>query len=125
MLPKNFLSRSAPLTRPKAWGCAAINQLAFPGLGTIIAGRKTGYVQAALMLAGFFLTMGFMFFYLKGLLHLMMDSELNEAQAKDFYKPYAWAGITGLELCAIAWGWSLLSSIAILRATSPPPSQAP
>ena len=43
---------------------AIVNQLAFPGLGTLMMGRRVGYAQAAVMLAGFFLTMGYLLWHL-------------------------------------------------------------
>ena len=103
------------LTRPRAWGCVAINQLAFPGMGTVMAGQRIGYVQAAIMLAGFFLIMGFMICYFASVFRLLSQLDSSDAQFEQCYRPYAWAGISGLVLCVIAWFWSLFSSVAILR----------
>jgi len=104
-----------PLTRSRAWGCVAINQLAFPGMGTVMAGLRIGYAQAAIMLAGFFLTMGFMICYFTSVLRLLTQLDSSDAQFEQCYRPYAWAGIYGLALCVIAWFWALFSSITILR----------
>jgi hypothetical protein len=35
----------------------AIHRLAFPGLGTILGGRKSGWAQASMMVSGFILIM--------------------------------------------------------------------
>ena len=45
------LGQSRPLTRAEAWGCFSAN-LALPGAGSLAAGRKVGYAQAALCLVG-------------------------------------------------------------------------
>ena len=103
------------LTRRKAWGCVAINQLAFPGMGTVMAGQRIGYVQAAIMLAGFFLIMGFMICYFASVFRLLTQMDSSDATFEQCYRPYAWAGISGLALCVVAWFWSLFSSVAILR----------
>src|SRR5436190_1307804 len=104
-----------PLTRNKAWICIAINQLAFPGMGSVMAGRWSGYFEGAIMLAGFFLTMGFMCSYFASLFSFMSHSPGGEVHFLELCRPYAWAGIAGVALCLIAWCWALVSSIAILR----------
>src|SRR5689334_16434627 len=40
-----------PLSRQTAWGCFTTN-LAMPGFGSLVAGRISGYPQAALMIVG-------------------------------------------------------------------------
>lgn len=112
-----------PLNRSKAWACAAINQLAFPGMGTIMAGRRIGYIQAALMLVGFVLAMGFMLWFIYCAALSLANSGADQKQFVAQYRPYAWVGKSGLGLCVLAWCWSLLSTIAILRQSrkTPPP----
>jgi len=104
-----------PLTRSKAWTCVVINQLAFPGMGTVMAGRWSGYAQATIMLAGFFLTMGFMFFSILKMFVFIVHADGGEVHYREICRPYAWAGFWGLSLCLVAWCWALASSIAILR----------
>ena len=111
--------------RPSAWVCAAINQLAFPGLGTILAGRRVGYFQAAIMIASFSLTMGFMLWFFICALRALAAQDASHFVEQ--WRPYAWAGKSGLALFLIAWGWALASSISIVRAATktrtgePPP----
>ena len=50
--------------RPPAWVCGLINLAAFPGLGTVLAGRRGGYSPAIIMVGGFVLVMGYMLWYL-------------------------------------------------------------
>ena len=122
MLTKTFLAPPSPnpkpLSRSRAWTCVVINQLAFPGMGTVMAGRWSGYVQSAIMLGGFFLTMGFMCCYFASLFSFMAHSEGGELHLKELCRPYAWAGISGVALCVVAWSWALVSSIAIMRSVS-------
>ena len=47
-----------PLSRQTAWGCFTTN-LAMPGFGSLVAGRISGYAQAALTIGGMVLTMVF------------------------------------------------------------------
>jgi len=110
--PRKLLSRS------KSWACALLNLLAFPGMGTVMAGRRSGYFQAALMLAGFFLTMAFMLWYFMNMIRLITHPDANEAHFKELYHQYAWIGLLGLALCIISWFWALASSIAIVRTAS-------
>jgi hypothetical protein len=97
----------------------AINQLAFPGLGTLMMGRRIGYAQATIMVAGFVLTMAFLVWYLICAGRYAANPSWDEAQFTSLYRPYQWALSWGLGLCAVAWIWALFSSIAMLRASRP------
>jgi hypothetical protein len=104
------------LTRQRAWACVAINQLAFPGLGTIMAGRRVGYVQAIVMVAGFCLFVGFMLGFFAALGHSVIGE--RDQPAEGYYQKWQWALWNGLALTALAWIWALVSSILMLRATA-------
>src|SRR5262245_30116821 len=111
--------------RPKTispWICALINQAAFPGLGTLMTGRRVGYAQAAVMLAGFFLTMGFLIWYLVCVGRYAVNPTWSEDHFKSLYHRCTWSLYWGLGLCAVAWVWSLFSSIAMVRANRTPGS---
>jgi hypothetical protein len=95
---------------------ALINQLAFPGLGTLMMGRRVGYVQATIMLAGFCLTMGFLLWYLVCVGRYAAHPNWEEAKFTSLYRPYKWSLYWGLGFCAAAWVWALFSSIAMVRA---------
>ena len=101
--------------RPHAVLWAIINQLAFPGLGTLMMGRRVGYAQAAIMLAGFCLTMGFLLWYLVCVGRYAANPSWEEANFHSLYRPYKWSLYWGLGLCAVAWFWALFSSIAMVR----------
>src|SRR5882672_728891 len=102
--------------RPPAMLWAIVNQLAFPGLGTLMMGRRVGYAQAAIMLAGFTLAMGFLLWYLLCAGRYAVNPSWDETHFTSLYRPYKWSLYWGLGLCAVAWVWALLSSIAMVRA---------
>jgi hypothetical protein len=100
-----------------------VNQLAFPGLGTIMAGRRQlGYAQAALMLAGFFVAMGFAVWFFWCSLRALTELNWTEARFREVVWGHAWVGIGGLGLCVAAWAWSLFSSVEILQSAKPQPA---
>jgi hypothetical protein len=99
-----------------------MNALAFPGLGTIMAGRAMGYVQAALMSVGFFMSSGFIGWYLVSsvaALNRFMFTGVQEDLSQQ-YKPWLWVLWLGLAISAIAWGWSMVSSLMLLREVPEP-----
>lgn len=105
-----------PSKRVPPWVCALINQAAFPGLGTILAGRRAGYGQAAIMITGFVLTMGFLIWYLVCVGRYAANPAWSEADFYAQYRPHQWSLRWGLGLCAVAWIWALWSSLTIVRA---------
>jgi hypothetical protein len=107
------LDGMAPRSRARL--CVVINQLAFPGLGTLLMGRRVGYAQAALMIVGFFLVTGFLVWYLVSFIRYVGSSTWDEETFRKHYLPCQWALYYGLAFCVVAWIWSLFSSITILR----------
>ena len=101
--------------RARAWLCIVFNQLAFPGLGTILVGRRVGYAQATLMVAGFILATGFIVWFIVCSIRYAMNPAWDETEFKSTYQPFQWALRYGLALCAVAWVWALISSVAIWR----------
>ena len=101
-------SGAKPLDRTKARNCFLINQLATPGLGSLMAGRRAaGIGQLLLAVAGFGMVMGWFV-----LLALQIYNELiNDAQPKSV----AWLGEVGAVTFAAAWVWSLVTSLSVLR----------
>jgi hypothetical protein len=93
-----------------------VNQLAFPGLGTIMAGRCVGWAQAVIMVAGFVCVTGFIFWYLSVLLRYAQHAAWTEDEFHAQYRPYLSWLYAGLVLCAVAWFWSLASSVSLWRA---------
>ena len=118
-------SKDSPRSPANPWVCAGINQFAWPGVGSILGGRLIGFVQAGLMLLGFLLFVGFFLFYMKTMWDTFGDPNGNEEQWHAAYRPYMWTWIVGLALCAISWGWSLLTSITMIRSAQQPPTLSP
>ena len=114
------------ITRDNAWACCSTN-LALPGFGSLMGGRKSGYPQAVLCVAGFFLTMVFgIKFVIWGVQHW---SEIRNPEGDPVESLIAlwhacrWA-LLGLALFGGAWIWALFTSAAILRVArrnAPPP----
>lgn len=111
--------------RRRAWFWVLVNQLAFPGLGTILSGRKAGYLQAAIMVCGFCLAMGFMIIYFRALTRLAMGASGNEVEFRAAYAPRLWMMRWGVGLTVFAWFWAWFSSIAILRDLNRGPALSP
>ncbi|MEO6034102.1 MAG: hypothetical protein ABIQ35_02490 [Verrucomicrobiota bacterium] len=116
-----------PRNRSEAWRCAMINQLACPGLGTIIAGQKIGFAQAGVMLVGFFLFTGYLCWFIFHQLNLLFDMGAGGQQFDQTRFEHWWIGAVGLGLCLIAWIWSLASSIELVRRSpeNAPPAHLP
>ncbi len=121
--PRRGLFRM-PAVDPRS--CVLINLLAFPGLGTILARRRWGYPQAAIMVAGFLLATAFMGFLLRAQLRAALAANPNLTSE---WGDIAWMGWWGFGLCAGAWIRSAFSCIGMVRqgpaAPGPVPSPQP
>ena len=105
------------LSRQTAWGCLTTN-LALPGFGSLVAGRRAGYLQAALALGGMALTCGFG-------IHFMIWAAANWSSLHgDEVDPFdalarMWVGmrwaVAGMGLFALGWVWALGTSFQIVR----------
>ena len=96
------------LTRATAWGYVLANQLATPGLGTFLAGRRmVGFAQATLAMIGFILVISWVLWFVL--------TCLRTFAVPPNAGPFLRTGICGAALFVIAWFWALASSISILR----------
>ncbi|MCL5096678.1 MAG: hypothetical protein M1608_03950 [Candidatus Omnitrophica bacterium] len=114
---KKFLGPRTPrpIDRSAAWACLLANLLVLPGLGSLTAGRRTGYFQAAFALAGLVLTAQWAAWFAIEWVH--------RGQMPQGLGPYFRNGLLGIALFVLAWCWSLASSIWILNsAVESPPS---
>ncbi len=115
---KRYLA-AKPLSRGKAQTYFAINQLATPGLGSLLGRRfVSGACQLLLAIAGFVLLMVWMceFFYAR---------TLQAADETVTWKPAGWLGAWGLILFGAGWLWSLFTSVSMLRHIEPDPEPPP
>jgi hypothetical protein len=114
-----------PLDRTDAWGCVTTNQFVLPGLGSLVAGRRTGYLQAALAVIGFVCSAMFAVWLIRTWLGLHPMPEDWETWKALFaqWKPHLILGAVGFGGFGIAWLWALASSLAILRESRSAPSR--
>jgi hypothetical protein len=108
MKPSSPGRPAAPLSRAHARNCALLNQLATPGLGSLMAGRWfAGAGQLLLALAGFgMITAWFT------LLALQFYRELTE---ESHSQSVAWLGVSGAVTFAASWFWALFTSLSLAR----------
>jgi len=104
------------LIRTKARNSFLINQLATPGLGSLMAGRFiAGLGQLALALIGFGLILAW-FVALMSQIYRQMNGDSSPQSV-------AWLGEAGAIVFAASWIWALLTSVSLLqeaRANEPP-----
>ena len=118
-----------PLSAETARGCAATN-VALPGFGSLMAGRKVGYPQATLTVAGFILTMWFGvrfgIFVFKNWSALYGEQSDPLQTMVDVWLGARWS-LLGMGLFAVSLLWALATNAEILRSakarseTSKPP----
>jgi 4a-hydroxytetrahydrobiopterin dehydratase len=104
---------SAPkkTSRAKARNAALLNQLATPGLGSLIAGRWfAGTGQFILSIAGFALVMVWFIREMK-----QFYGQINGDVA---VQPIGWILVVGTILFVVAWLWSLVTSASLMREAS-------
>ncbi len=120
-MPMKIFSAAAkrpPLSRQTAWGYFTTN-LALPGFGSIMAGRRSGYPQAALMLAGLVATLVFGLRFMHWALVNWNQLHAPEADPLEtlaaMWRAVRWP-LLGLGIFFAAWLWALATSCALLRA---------
>ena len=97
------------LTGIRAWTCFMINQLATPGLGSLMARRIVpGACQLALALVGFALLVGWMVEYSYHQFLRQMDEPVPTGSNN-------WLAIWGLIVFGASWLWSLVTSLSLIR----------
>lgn len=104
-----MLKPVTPRRRSQAWTCVIINQLATPGLGSLIARHfVAGTGQLILAFTGFFLFLGWWVQKMRVLYGQMFGTDLPADAGTQLGK---W----GIIIFAMAWVWSLVTSIQILQ----------
>ena len=98
---------SKPVDKPTAWACTLANIVTVPGLGSLAAGRKIGFVQAGLALAGFGLSLAGML----GFLHEWRAM----GEYPEGFTPSLWVALVGMLLFFCAWFWALRTSVRLHR----------
>ena len=106
-----------PLSRQTAWGCLTTN-LALPGFGSLLGGRRSGYPQAALMICGLILTcvcgIRFMIWAVANWSRLQGNELDPFGGLLEMWLAARWA-LAGIGIFATAWVWALGTSLELLR----------
>jgi len=114
--------RTAPprqLTVTRAWTYLGINLVATPGLGSYMGGRKAaGAGQLGLSVAGFLLITTWIFKAFYG----VISAEMNGMDAVATSARWWQAGVF---FFALAWVWSLVTSISLIREVGSAPVAVP
>ena len=109
-----------PLSRQTAWGCFTSN-LALPGVGSLVAGRRVGYAQFVLAIVGMFMTTGFGLRF--GVWYLHNWDRVNSSQTDpmaalaEMWQVLRWA-VLGMALFGVAWLWGVTTGLNIVRSAS-------
>ena len=108
---KLFSPSGKPLSRATARNAALINQLATPGLGSLLGRRWiAGSGQLLLAIAGFTL---FVIWFVKD-----MYQYYGQITGDVEVRPIGNFLVSGLSLFGAAWLWSLMTSFSLLREAS-------
>lgn len=105
-----------PLDRQTAWACFLANTVMLPGLGSLIAGRRQGFLQIAGAFIGTLLLSAFAFWFVREFVQAWLVPELTG--------PWVLAGIAGAAIVILSWLWGLITGIQIVNAANnQPPRQ--
>jgi len=108
---KSFPASGRSISRARARTAAALNLLAAPGLGSLIVRRWiAGTGQLVLTLIGFAI---FMTWFVK-----LMTQYYGQMMNDTPVQPVGWIGEAGTIVTIVAWIWSALTSISVLREAS-------
>jgi len=77
------------------------------------------------MVVGFVLTMWYLLVWINGIFSFALSNSADETQYKAGYQAYTWTLQYGVALTLVAWFWSLVSSIAIVRSAKKEPPLLP
>jgi hypothetical protein len=87
--------------------CLLVNLLVLPGLGSLLAGRWVGWVQALLALSGFALTAGWTAWFVADWIHRGAFPETGGS--------HLWLAYAGILLFLAGWCWALATGLRLLR----------
>ena len=96
-----------------------MNQLATPGLGSLLAGRTLpGIGQLLLAITGFFMVTTWF---------VLFDIQLfRQAMYDEPGRPIGWLGLCGAIFFGASWFWALFTSLSVRRSVSAEnPAQPP
>jgi len=95
------------IDRDRAFSLLMTNVLVLPGLGSVLAGRRVGYVQSFLAVAGMLLSVTFAGRF---------GQEWWVSKQFPIMEPrFLGVGVLGVGLFGAGWVWALLTGYCILR----------
>ena len=104
------------LSRQTAWGCLTTN-VAMPGFGSLVAGRVSGYAQAALAIGGMTLTM---IFGMRFIWWMVANwSRFHEPDADptaglgEMWQYLKWP-LVGFGMFGVGWLWAVVTGLQIV-----------
>ena len=104
----SLFSNKTVITPGRAAGCLVANLLLTPGLGSLMARRyAAGVGQLLIFLAGFLMFVAFFVDEMRQFYGMMF----SDVEAR----PHLWLCWSGMAICLIAWLWSLVTSISLIR----------
>lgn len=105
-----------PLSRQTAWGCLTTN-IAMPGFGSLVAGRVSGYAQAALSVGGTILSLvlgvRFIVWFFANWSRFHAPDADPVAAFGEMWHFLKWP-LLGFGLFALGWLWALATSVLIV-----------
>jgi hypothetical protein len=111
------LGERRPLSRQTAWGCLTSN-IALPGSGSLMAGRKSGYAQVLLGIGGMVATVicgiRFLLWMLANWSRMHDPATDQIAVMSEMWLVLRWA-LLGMAIFGLGWLWALVSSYDIVR----------
>jgi hypothetical protein len=97
-----------PVSRSAAHNAALLNQLATPGLGSLMAGRwLAGIGQLVLAVAGFVMIMVWFF--------EVVIQYYGQITGGTPVRSVGWIGVAGGIVFVASWCWALVTSLSLLR----------
>ena len=99
------------------WSITGINLLAWPGLGTLLAGRKlSGFIQTTMSLIGAILTICLLFVLFKfASTGIESSKPIDPKLFIKENKSLIICGIAGLGMLAFTWFWAAISTYSIAK----------
>ena len=96
-------------SRARLWAALAANAVVLPGLGSLVAGRRSGWAQAVLALGGVSLSLAWVW--------LVMADWQRAGRPESL--PRVPLLLAGVGVFAAAWLWALHTAWSALRAAGP------
>ncbi len=113
-----IFSGGKQLNAASARNCLLVNQLATPGLGSLMGGR---FIEGLGQLALAFLGAGLVLFWV--FKTMQQEFDLPDIETPLSYNKWGWAGTC---FFIASWLWSLLTSLSLIRqAKNQPPLNPP